>query len=337
MLKKLLLAVLALAVILGAGLWIGSVASLDHDRRHAAATAQLPAFDTAAAASEAPTLSRIAARDMIFRARAAGFGGTSGNVLLLHGFPETSVMYEPLLPVLANAGYQVLAYDQRGYSPGARPADVAAYATSELVADVFAVADAVGFDTFHLVGHDWGAAVGWELVMADAERVQSWTSLSIPHLVAYGEAMQTDPDQQDRSAYIGFFQLPWLPETLLTFNGLNMLRTGVYADHPPSVLAEYLDVFAEPGALRAALNWYRAGGLDQPRGADAPDPILKLPVLFVWGTEDPVVGDKALALQRNYFEGPFREVPLETGHWLLQTEPQAVTAAVLQHLQHRAP
>jgi pimeloyl-ACP methyl ester carboxylesterase len=311
--------------------WLGAYASLDRDRQHSAATAELPEFSFGAAGQEI-TLWRVSANGMQFRTRTAGFPGSRGNVILLHGFPETSAMWEPMLPALADAGFQVVAFDQRGYSPGARPESVTRYNIEALVSDVFAVADAVGFERFHLVGHDWGAGVGWALALTSPERLESWTSLSIPHLLAYAAAIADDPDQQDRSSYIGFFRTPFLPEILSTFNRLSLLKSAVWADHDETILREYVAVFSEPGALTAALNWYRASGLDLTQAYADLDGHLDLPVTFIWGSSDPVIGSRALDTQRGYFHGPFREVELDTGHWLMQTRPEAVTTAVLSQI-----
>ena len=329
MIKKLLIVLIVLIVGAPLVFWLGAYASLDHDRNHTRASEALAEFDPENSSTNAVTLSKIRVDNLWFRVRSAGFGGTRGNVILLHGFPESSAMWAPMIPVLAENGYQVVAFDQRGYSPGARPTEVSSYGGEQLAGDVFAVADAVGFENFHLVGHDWGAGVGWMIVLTDPDRLQTWTSLSIPHLVAYGEAIQSDPDQQSRSAYIGFFQMPWLAETVFTFNRLQILKDTVYAEHHAEIIDEYLAIFSEPGAMTAALNWYRAsGGLSQ----DDLDPMVNLPVLFIWGSDDPVVGDTALEVQRQYFNAPFTELELDTGHWLMETKADTVTAAVLNHL-----
>ncbi len=315
-------------------LWIGAVTSLDHNRQHTSVTAALPEFDALAAKQPTARLFQLEANGYVFRTRAAGFPGRAGNVILLHGFPETSIMFDDTMTTLAAAGYAVVAFDQRGYSPGARPEAVSDYSVDRLVSDVRAVARAVGFDHYHLVGHDWGAAVGWTLVMEDAQDVDSWSALSIPHLKAYREAMRSDPDQQQRSSYISFFRLPWLPETLFSFNRLNLLVTSVYADHEARIMDEYLQVLAEPGALTAALNWYRAGDLTAETDDSAAqlEPKIDIPVLLVWGTEDPVVGQRALAAQQQYLLGDYREVALDTGHWLLQTRSAATIAAIVNHI-----
>ncbi len=318
-------------VLIGAPLvlWVGSYASLDHDLAHTTRTAGLAPFDPAGSGGETPTLSVVEAGSMTFRVRSAGFDNNRGNVILLHGFPESSAMYAPMMPKLASAGFRVVAFDQRGYSPGARPEQLEAYAIDRLIGDVFAVADAVGFDRFHLVGHDWGAAVGWSLVFQDASRIESWSALSIPHMGAYAEAMTVDEDQQERSAYVGFFRMPWLPEAIFSFNGFAMLRNGVYAEHGEEIVQEYLDLFAEPGALTAALNWYRASGLTGVEGTME----VNTPTAFIWGAEDPVVGQRALETQRQYFAGNLWETELDTGHWLMETKSTAVTEAVLSHIE----
>ena len=301
----------------------------DHDYQHTQSTAQLPMFDPAASSGHQSRLSTIAVGSMNFRARTAGFGQTRGNVILLHGFPETSAMYNPMIPVLAEAGYQVVAFDQRGYSPQARPEETDAYATEKLAQDVYGVADAVGFEDFHLVGHDWGAGVGWYMVLNDASRILSWSALSIPHIGAYSQAIQQDPDQQSRSAYIGFFQLPWVPEILFSFNSFAALRQNVYSDHHDQIVEEYMKVLSEPGALTSALNWYRAPNVL----ADADGMDVTVPTAFIWGNQDAVIGRKSLEVQREFFTGNLWETELNTGHWLMETHPTEVTAAVLANLE----
>lgn len=327
-LKKLAVSVLLLVMGVAVVVWVGSSASLDRDFTHTQLTNALEAFQPDRSTGAMPTLSRIETGELTFRARTAGFGGEQGNVILLHGFPESSAMYEPMIPVLARAGYQVVAFDQRGYSPGARPAQREQYTIDKLVGDVFAVADTVGFDTFHLVGHDWGAAVGWQIVFQPSPRVRSWTALSIPHLGAYADAILTDPDQQGRSRYINFFRTPWLPEAVFTFNGLAMMRTAMYSTHRDEIVTEYVPIFSEPGALTAALNWYRASELT----AGVGNMDVSIPTAFIWGNQDPVVGDRSVEAQNGFFDGNLTVTELDTGHWLMETEADAVTRAVLKHV-----
>ncbi len=193
---------------------------------------------------------------------------------------------------------------------------------------MFAIADAVGFRRFHLVGHDWGAIVGWAAAGRDRDRVLSYASLSIPHPGAIGVA------NADRGTpgYVRFFQTTGVPETLFTAGGLFLMQR-LYAAMPPDQLAEYLAVFSEPGALRAALNWYRARSAFLSGGDDTGEVVQ--PVLYVFGNRDmPVFVRPAVReLHPRFVTGPFEEVELDAGHWLIQEEPGKVVHAVRTHLR----
>ncbi len=283
------------AVVLIAILAGGSLMSLDWERRHSTEAAALPLLG----ADTSNGIVRIPANGFEFRARVAGLRNDGPGVVMLHGFPETSAMWLPLIELLADQGYRVIAFDQRGYSPGARPQSLDAYAMPALVEDVFAVAAAAGMPQFHLIGHDWGAAVGWAAVAARPEALRSWTSLSIPHIAAFSEALANDADQQKRSSYMLLFRTPLLPEALFTFNRLALMKEAMYGEMSAAQRGEYLSVFAEPGALTAALNWYRA-----PNGfAVAPMPKVRVPVLFIWGNRDPAVGRAGVEAQRHSSKG----------------------------------
>lgn len=324
--KRLLLLVLALPL-LGVGIMVGgSLLSLDWSRSHATATAALPEL----APGQPDGLVRIPARGMEFRARVAGLGQSGPGVILLHGFPETSAMWGPLIESTAAAGYRVVAFDQRGYSPGARPQGVAPYLVPELIGDVLAVSDAVGFERFHLVGHDWGCVVGWGVAIQEPERLHSWTGLSIPHPGTLLADLGREPP-----AYLKLFTAPWIPEILLTFNGMARLREG-YADASEAQRDEYLAVFSEPGAATAGLNWYRAifAGLD--RGAEVAGPV-PVSTVFLWGTREGWVNPDALSRQRELVAGPYRELELDAGHFLMREQPAATMAAVLRHLRETDP
>ncbi len=330
-LKWLGITVAALLIVVIAIAGIGSSLSLDRDYTHTNNTAALPLLSNElSSSSSAPALVRIRANGFEFRARVAGSSDDGPTVILLHGFPVTSAMWEPMIMPLVNAGYRVIAFDQRGYSPGARPDEAGAYVISELVSDVIAVADAVGVEEFHLVGHDWGSAVGWSTVLSHPDRVMSWTGLSIAHPAAFSDALENDPDQQSRSSYFGLFTMPLVPEVLFTFN--NLLASGLfYSAMAPLEQAEYRAVFAEPRALTSALNWYRA--MD---GGFGNDPQLinetSTPTLFIWGNRDEAVGRTAIQDQKKYMTGFYREIELDAGHWLMSSHADEITRAVLEHL-----
>jgi pimeloyl-ACP methyl ester carboxylesterase len=292
---------------------------------HTEMTKNLPLFDPSR-----DGLVRIRASGMEFRARVAGFSNSQGEgVVLLHGFPETSIMWEHLLDKLAKAGYRAVAFDQRGYSPGARPFRVNSYSSGRLAADVVAVAAAVGFDRFHVVGHDFGGAIAWIAANRSPQEITSVTSLSTPHPQAIAEALD-DPDAQWlNSSYVLFYRFLVLPELVLGFNRAALLQRLKWQFHPPEQIEEYKEVFSEPGALRGALNWYRAFRF--------PDynPISKIrqPTLFVWGNEDGAFGRVAAERTADYVEGPFRFHRLKAGHWLMLEVPELVANEVISHLQ----
>ena len=324
LLAMLVLALCALVVVASVVLKVGAELSLDREFRHTEATAALPLVGEARSG-----LVRIPAGGHEFRARVAGLGGDGPAVLLLHGFPETSAMWTPLIDALAAAGYRVVAFDQRGYSPGARPSDVGDYALDTLAADVLAVADAVGFERFHLVGHDWGCVVGWTVVAREA-RVESWTAVSIPHPRA------TFASGDEIPAYIRFFVQPQLPEAVLAFGGLRMLHAAYAAETPDEQRAEYADVFSEPGALTGALAWYRAlvASRSDPESVGPVD----RPTLFLYGTREFYAAGDAPERTGALVTSPYESLALDADHWVIEQQPAATVAAILGHIDaHRAP
>jgi pimeloyl-ACP methyl ester carboxylesterase len=327
-LKWFLIAGLVALVAVAAVLTFGSRMSMDQHYEHTQRTAILPVFTT----DTTEQLVRINAQGYDYRARVAGFdqGERRPGVILLHGFPVSSAMWNAIIDPLANEGYRVVAFDQRGYSPGARPAGAENYVVPNLVADVLAVADAVGFEEFHLIGHDWGAAVGWSTVMTAPERIITWTGISIAHPAAFSAALQEDPDQKARSSYFAFFVTPWLPETLFSFNNFEMLKS-LYAEMSTAQQEEYLEIFGEPGALTAALNWYRSMLVDQP-DVEKQEVEITTPTLFIWGNNDPSAGRVAVDGQTQYMKGPYSKMELSGGHWLMTDFPGVITEAVIEHL-----
>jgi pimeloyl-ACP methyl ester carboxylesterase len=271
---------------------------------------------------------QLPARGLVFDALAAG-PATGELVVLLHGFPQTSACWTRVLEALAAAGYRAVAPDQRGYSPTARPNAVRAYRMPELVADVVAVADGLGATRVHLVGHDWGGAVAWNLAGRHPERVATLTAVSTPHPGAFARALVTGA-QLLRSAYIPVFRTPRLPELLLGAyrqRGLRLLLAG--SGLGSEWVETYTRVLAQPGALSAALAWYRAAtpfALRTPR--------VRVPTLYVWGSRDPALGANAAAMTARWVTGPYRfEVLPGAGHWLPEHHPQELGPLLLEHLR----
>jgi len=249
-------------------------------------------------------------------------------VILLHGYPEDRTSWSEVTPKLVAEGYRTLAPDQRGYSPEARPRGRRAYVLDALAGDVIALADAAGAERVHLVGHDWGAGAAWVAAALHPERVASLTSLATPHPSAMTRAMLTST-QGLRSWYMFFYQLPWLPEQSAAGFGAPVFRRTLIRSGLPVERAErYLTRLREPGAATGAINWYR-GALISPR---RPLPIT-VPTLYVYGSADFALGRTAAELTARYVEGPYQFEVLEgVGHWMPETEPDAVSARLIPHI-----
>ncbi|WP_432509488.1 alpha/beta hydrolase, partial [Kineococcus auxinigenes] len=258
-------------------------------------------------------------------------GAARGVVMCLHGFPQDSRAWDAVAPRLTAAGLRVLAPDQRGYSPGARPPGRAAYVLPELVADVLALADAAGAGEFHLVGHDWGGVVAWALAAQHPGRVLSATVLSTPHPAALrGSVLRST--QALRSTYVAGFQVPSLPERLLLARSGAALRALLVRSGLPQDLADgYARRMAEPGALSAALGWYRA--LPLRRGRTGP---VAVPVTYLHGRDDPSFSPVAVRATAAHVRGEFSEAELPGGHWLPERAPGAVADAVLRGVRRTA-
>lgn len=254
-------------------------------------------------------------------------GRPSGEVVvLLHGWPQDRSAWQHVTPRLTAAGLRVLAPDQRGYSPGARPSGRHAYRMTELLADVAALVAASGADRVHLVGHDWGGAVGWAFAERHPELLRSLTVLSTPHHRALTAAL---PGLQAlRSSYVLAFQVPWVPETVLRHTLAGLLRgSGLPEDHT----RRYAARMRERAALSASLAWYRAMAL-HPGAVSSGlvgDRSITVPTTYLWGRHDPALGRGAAERTATCVAADYRFVELDAGHWLPETRSDDVVAAIL--------
>ncbi|MGX5655957.1 alpha/beta fold hydrolase [Geodermatophilus nigrescens] len=254
-------------------------------------------------------------------------------VVLLHGFPQDSSAFDRMAPLLHGAGLRTLAPDQRGYSPGARPSGRSPYRLRAVAGDVVALLDAAGIERAHVVGHDWGGAVAWALGAWHPGRVRTVTSLSTPHPGAVTKALLTS-DQCLRSSYMAACQLPVLPERLLLARDGAALR-GVLENGglPPDAVDRYVDRMREPGALPAALAWYRA----VPLAARDAVGRVGVPVLHVWSTGDPFLGRTATERTREFVTGPYRLEVLEgVPHWIPELAAERAAELVVAHTRTAA-
>ena len=275
---------------------------------------------------------RVLASGLLFDCDVAG-DPCAPLVLLLHGFPQTSHTWRHELPALAAAGRFAVAPNQRGYSPHARPQGIAAYRTELLVRDALNLADALGYECFDLVGHDWGGQIAWLVAALHGARVRSLTVLSRPHPAAFAQAMKADAAQADRSKHHRAFLDPATAANLLE-NGAEPLRRSL-ADQGVGVgdIAAYLERLGHVEALDAALNWYRAGASPGSALAGPNVPPVSVPTLYLWGDADATVGRAAAEATARFVTGPYRfEVIEGAGHFLTDQAGTKVTAALLAHL-----
>ncbi len=272
----------------------------------------------------------VSARGLDFTVRRVGRSGEP--VMLLHGFPETSAMWSGVMSALAEAGYRCASPDQRGYSPGARPAEIEAYRHEELVEDILALADAVDFSRFHLVAHDWGAAIAWLVAIAAPARLASLTVLSIPHYHAFAAGTWTDPDVEDYRSFLALVLAPdGAAERVLGRDRLAVFR-ALMTQHRAAEHDEMVAVLGVPGALSAALAWYRASDGHRRMLSATPEPVT-VPTLLIMGRDDPYAGATAIALGETIPTADYRRVDLDAGHWLIQEHPAEVTRLIVEQLR----
>src|ERR1700694_5110439 len=250
-------------------------------------------------------------------------------VVLLHGFPEQHTMWQSIIPRLTAQGYRCLAPRQRVYSPRARPTRRRDYRVDELAEDIRTLIDASGAQRVHLVGHDWGATVAWRVAQRFPDRLLTVTSMSVPHPGAFFKALVTSR-QGLASWYILFFQLPWIPERYLTRGRGTFTLSGLVesrAQHAPALAEAEAKAMAEPGALTAALNWYRAVPLSDVRDAGKK---VTVSTMFIWSDGDIALREKGARATADYVLGEYRfEVLKGVSHWILDEQPDTTAALLL--------
>lgn len=274
--------------------------------------------------------------------------GEGPLVVLLHGFPEHWYSWREQIPALVEAGYRVVAPDMRGYNRSEKPPGVNAYRIENLVGDVRALIDHCGAERAHLVGHDWGGAVAWEVAARHPDRVDRLVVMNAPHPGAYRRELRNpDSDQWKRSLYILFFQLPWLPELVARVGGWRLLETLFRegATNPETFDDEAIDRYEEactrPGAMTAMLNYYRAAFRGTVRaavprcsdpGATMSDGLIDRPTLLLWGTEDGALSERLTEGLDEWV--PEIEVERIDGasHWVQMDAPERVNDALIAFL-----
>jgi pimeloyl-ACP methyl ester carboxylesterase len=250
-------------------------------------------------------------------------------VFLLHGFPEAWFGWEKQIGPLADAGFRVIVPDQRGYNLSDKPKGIANYQVETLVADILGLADALGYDRFHLAGHDWGAMVSWSLAMSHPERLNRLVIANVPHPAVMRDYLRKSPAQMLKSWYMLFFQLPGLPERVARANRWQFLMSAM-----PEYLIEaerdrYREAWSQPGAITTMMNWYRAALRHSPKPTRSSR--ITVPTLVLWGQQDPHLSyEMAPASIERCDEG--RLVTYEDAtHWVLHDKADDVSRQMIAH------
>jgi pimeloyl-ACP methyl ester carboxylesterase len=255
--------------------------------------------------------------------------GQGPAILLLHGFPDTHQVWRKQVPVLAGAGFRVVAPDLRGYGRTDAPPHILDYTLDKVRADVLGLLDTLKIDKVHLVGHDWGAFIGWQLASMVPQRIERFVTLSTGHPKAIAHAGIL---QQMRLAYVPLFCMPGIAEGMLKAADWFALRQFT---SEPGQAELWKRELGAPGRLTAALNYYRANlKLALPQSY----PRVKVPVMGIWSDRDPALGEKQMLDSAHYVDGEFRfERIHDADHWLQLTAHERVNALLLDFLGAKKP
>ena len=261
---------------------------------------------------------------------------TGELVILLHGFPEFWYGWRNQIPVLSK-NYRVVAPDMRGYNLSDKPQNVSDYKIEILAADIAALIKNLGAGKAIVVGHDWGAAVAWAVASLHPEVVSKLGILNVPHPAEMRKAfLSFNLSQIIKSYYIFLFQIPFIPEWLLSKNLHDFFSKSFEKFKPagrPSPITEadiakYVEAFQRPGALTGAINYYRAAIRNM--NSFAPTGMLEMPVLMLWGEQDKALGKELTYGTKDYCKNLEIVYDPTSGHFIQHDNPQLVNEKLLK-------
>lgn len=256
--------------------------------------------------------------------------GAGPPVLLLHGFPDSSALWRHQIPELVAAGYRVIAPDLRGFGDSDRPEGVPAYRLELLVSDVIEILAALGLPRASVVGHDWGAALAWALAAAAPTAVDRLAVLSVGHPAGY---FTDQIRQRELSWYMLFFLFPGAAEEALRRDDWALFRTFFRGNGD---IDRYISHLSRPGALTAALNWYRANGSAESFGQSNPPslPPIGCPVLGIWSDGDHYLGEAQMLASAKYITGTWQyERIAGASHWIPLDSPKVLNTVLIEFLK----
>jgi len=252
--------------------------------------------------------------------------GSGVPVLLLHGFPDSAALWRNQIPFLVDHGFRVIAPDLRGFGRSARPEEVSQYALLHSVADVTGVLDELGIQAAHVVGHDFGAGVAWLTAILQPDRVIKLVAISVPHLL-----VPRTMRQNEMGWYQLFFQFAGIAEATIQRDDWAWLREFSRGDGDQD---RWIEDLGRPGALTAALNWYRANLAPRMPGPPLELPPVKAPTLSIWSTGDHYLEGERVRESGAYVQGPWRYEEIDgASHWIPLDAPGQLNSLLLDWLR----
>ena len=254
--------------------------------------------------------------------------GEGPAVVFLHGFPDSRAVWRYQVQAVADAGYRVIVPDQRGFGDASRPDGVGHYRIDLLAGDIIAMMDRLQIDRARLVGHDFGAGLAWFMAANMPERFEQLVVMSVG---SSGNPGWDTIEQREASWYFDLFNKAGIAEAALTANDWDFFRrlTRHSGDQE-----RFIRDLSRPGALTAALNWYRAntrgrGGLHT--GLNYP--AINMPVMGIWSSADPFLKERQMQESKINVTGPWRYERIEeAGHWFMLERPVEVNRLLVEFL-----
>lgn len=255
-------------------------------------------------------------------------------VVFLHGFPEFWYEWEEFIEPFVEAGYRVLIPDQRGYNRSDKPPGVASYRIDKLSGDIQELIATEGRESAHVIGHDWGAAVAWDLALRRPESLERLGIINVPHPTVFEQTLKSNPTQMRKSWYMFVFQLPWLPEWYLARTGFGFFQRTMRGGSRPKAFNKtdferYRSAWSKDGALSAMISWYRA--LFR-YSQDPPRETVEAPTMVLWGENDQALIPEMASRSMDYCDNGELKMFPDATHWLPHEYPSRVVDHLLNHL-----
>jgi pimeloyl-ACP methyl ester carboxylesterase len=252
--------------------------------------------------------------------------GNGPDVILLHGFPDSSYVWRNQIPALVQGGYRVIVPDLRGSGDTDAPVGKKNYTLDILIQDITSLMDYLGIKSAMMVGHDWGAILGWFVAIEHPERVNRFVAISVGHPTAFKKA---GIEQKFRSWYALAYQLPIIPE--ITSKSFNWFLTRILTQRHPEMPLWIKDK-SRPGRLTAGINWYRANFRRLLFGNTS---NAKVPVLGIWSTGDIYLTEQQMMTSAHYVDAPWRYQRIDNiSHWIPLDVPRFLNKLLIEYFGH---